>query len=144
MARPPLRFLYVGIRVRDLERSIRYYEALGMLIRTRGKMGHGGEFVHLAFPRSPMRLELNYYPENNPFYTPFGPGEEFDHLGFYAREPDRALRSMVRAGGRTRIPTWDDTHARIGYVDDPDGVTLEVFGPLPRCRARRPRRRRSG
>lgn len=141
MARPKLRFLYFGIRVRDLARSIRFYESLGMKIRTRGKMGHGGEFVHLAMPRSPVRLELNYYPKGNPYYEPFRAGSEFDHLGFYSTDADDSLREMVRAGATTAIPTWNDTHARIGYVNDPDGVTLEVFGPLPK--RRRPRGRRA-
>ncbi len=139
MAKPKLRFLYFGMRVRDLERSIKFYQSLGMVIRTRGKMSHGGEYVHLSMPRSPVRLELNYYPEGNRFYTPYGPESQFDHLGFYSEDPDGALRTMVRAGGTTLIPTWDEPTSRIGYVDDPDGLTLEVFGPLPR--SKRPRRR---
>ena len=146
MVDAPLRFLYVGVRVRDLERSIRFYTRLGMKLRARGKMDHGGEYVHLAFPRSPMRLELNYYPKGNRFFEPFGPGSEFDHLGFYSPEPDRQLAKMVDAGGRVAIPTWDETHSRIGYVNDPDGVTLEVFGPRPTAKPKRKtgkRRRRA-
>jgi catechol 2,3-dioxygenase-like lactoylglutathione lyase family enzyme len=144
VAKPKIRFLYTGIRVRDLERSIRFYEAMGMRIRTRGKMAHGGEFVHLGFPGSPVRLELNYYPKENKFYVPFGPGEEFDHLGFYAKDADAALAMLRRAGATVAIPTWNEPRSRIGYVRDPDGVTLEVFGPRkPRAQASR-RRRASG
>lgn len=142
MPKPKLRFLYTGIRVRDLERSIRFYEAMGMKIRTRGKMAHGGEYVHLAFPRSDVRLELNYYPKGNKFYTPFGPGAEFDHLGFYASDADAVLAKLRAAGATEAIPTWDEPTSRIGYVNDPDGVTLEVFGPVPKKVARR--RRRAG
>lgn len=138
MAKPKLRFLYTGIRVRDLDRSIRFYTALGMRIRFRGKMDHGGEFVHLSIPRSPVRLELNFYPKGNKFYTPWGPGAEFDHLGFYAEDADAVLAKLRRAGAKEAIPTWSETHSRIGYVNDPDGVTLEVFGPLkPRKAGRR-------
>jgi len=137
MPKKPLRFLYTGIRVRNLERSIRFYRALGFRIKFRGKMEHGGEFVHLTQPRSKLRIELNYYPKGNRFYTPFRPGSEFDHFGFYSEDPDGWLRAMRRAGGKEAIPTWTEGDQRIGYVNDPDGATLEVFGPKKKPRRRR-------
>jgi lactoylglutathione lyase len=137
MATSKLRFLYTGIRVRDLERSIRFYGKLGMKVRFRGKMAHGGEFVHLSFPGSVVRLELNYYPEGNKFYTPWGPGAEFDHLGFYASDADAVLAKLRRAGATTLIPTWTEPSGRIGYVNDPDGVTLEVFDSKARPRRKK-------
>jgi catechol 2,3-dioxygenase-like lactoylglutathione lyase family enzyme len=141
---PKIRFLYAGVRVRDLERSIRFYTEFGMKVVTRGTMSHGGEYVHLAFPRSPVRLELNYYPEGNKFYTPWKEGAEFDHLGFYATDARGALAKLRKAGGVDAIPAWDEPTSHIGYVNDPDGVTIEVFGPLkaPR-RKRRAKRKRS-
>jgi len=147
MAAPkrPIRFLYTGIRVRDLDRSIRFYKALGFRILHRGTMDHGGQWVHLTIPRSIVRLELNYYPEGNRFYTPWGPGSEFDHLGFYAEDADKALATARKAGGSEAIPAWDERTTRIGYVNDPDGVTLEFFGPRPKPRkAGAKKRRRSG
>ncbi|HTT26753.1 MAG TPA: VOC family protein [Thermoplasmata archaeon] len=140
MAKPKIRFLYTGIRVRDLERSLRFYRALGMRVLFRGKMDHGGEFVHLALPRSIVRLELNYYPEGNPYYTPWGPGAEFDHLGFIADDADRWIARLKKAGATEALPTWTESTSRIGYVNDPDGVTIEVFSPLKRPR-KAPRRR---
>jgi len=142
MARPApkIRFLYTGIRVRDLDRSVRFYKAMGMRELFRGKMDHGGEYVHLAFPGSYVRLELNYYPKGNKFYEAWGPGSEFDHLGFRVDDPDRWLAKLKRAGATEAIAAWSETGSRIGYVNDPDGVTLEVFGPDPA--ATKPKRRR--
>jgi catechol 2,3-dioxygenase-like lactoylglutathione lyase family enzyme len=43
------RFYYSGIRVRDLDRSLRFYtQAMGMKIVRRGKMKHGGIWVQLT------------------------------------------------------------------------------------------------
>ena len=145
-AKPKIRFLYTGIRVRDLDRSVRFYKAMGMRELFRGKMDHGGEYVHLAFPRSIVRLELNYYPEGNRFHEPWGPGSEFDHLGFLVDDADRWIRKLRSAGASEAIPTWSETSSRIGYVNDPDGVTLEFFSPRPKPKAKAgaKRKRRRG
>jgi catechol 2,3-dioxygenase-like lactoylglutathione lyase family enzyme len=42
------RFYYTGIRVRDLERSLGFYtEVLGLEVVGKGRMPHGGKYVHL-------------------------------------------------------------------------------------------------
>lgn len=143
MAPPKIRFLYTGIRVRDLETSIRFYRALGMRVLFRGTMDHGGQYVHMALPRSIVRLELNFYPEGNPYHTPWGPGSEFDHLGFIVDDADRWTKRLKAAGGTEALPSWSEASSRIGYVNDPNGVTLEVFSLTKKPRRRRapPRRR---
>lgn len=130
-----VQFLYSGIRVRDLQRSIRFYRKLGFRIVARGRMEHGGDWVHLRFPGSYHRLELNFYPKGNRYYEPFRPGTEFDHFGFRARDPARWKRSVIRAGGKFATEFVEGS-GRIVYVRDPDGTWLEAFGPA------RPRRRR--
>jgi len=136
VARPSVRFLYSGIRVRNLDRSLRFYRALGFRIRFRGRMGHGGEWVHLVFPGSRHRLELNFYPRRNRFYEPFRTGTQFDHFGFFTSDVESWRRRAVRAGGKV-VEDFIDGKSRLVYVNDPDGVCLEAFGPA------RPRRRRS-
>ena len=137
MARRPVRFLYSGIRVKNLERSIRFYRSLGFRVRSRGRMEHGGAWVHLLFPGSRHRLELNFYPRGNRFYEPFRPGTEFDHFGFYTTDVTDWRRRAVRAGGKV-LADFVDGKYRLVYVNDPNGVCLEAFGPL-----RPPRRRRA-
>lgn len=99
-------------------------------------MEHGGTWVHLRFPGSYHRIELNYYPPKNPHFEPFRPGTEFDHFGFYARDPLAWKRAALRAGGRLKLE-FVEGRQRIVYVADPDGNWLEAFGPA------KPRRRRS-
>lgn len=131
-------FLYTGLRVRNLARSLRFYRGLGFREVSRGKMGHGGTWVHLRFPGSVHELELNYYPKGNRFYTPFRPGEEFDHFGFYA--PDvRAWRDKATRAGAKLAKEFDDGNSSLVYVKDPDGVWLEAFGP----KAAPPRKKRA-
>ncbi len=144
-----VRFLYSGIRVRDLDRSLRFYKALGFRVLKRGRFSHGGRWVHLTFPGSPHRIELNYYEKGSVFAAPFGPGEEFDHFGFYAPDPRAWVRRAVRAGA-TPVAGWMDGSVQLVYVKDPNGVWLGAFGPAqprrarPRKRPRRPRRRKAG
>jgi catechol 2,3-dioxygenase-like lactoylglutathione lyase family enzyme len=130
-------FLYSGIRVRDMEKSLRFYRSLGFKILKRGWFSHGGRWVHLTFPGSDHRIELNYYEKGSVFDTPFGPGEEFDHFGFYAPNPRAWVRKAVRAGA-TPIAGWMDGVVQLVYVKDPNGVWLGAFGPaIPGQKLRR-------
>jgi catechol 2,3-dioxygenase-like lactoylglutathione lyase family enzyme len=140
MARRSTRFLYSGIRVRDLSRSIRFYRALGFRVAGRGRMQHGGEFVQLLFPGSRHWIELNYYPKKNRFYSPYGKGEEFDHFGFITADVAGWHRKAIRAGGKV-VEDFVDGKNRLVYVNDPDGVCLEAFGPAHPVRRRRRRSR---
>jgi len=141
MVRARVRFLYTGIRVRNLERSLAFYRALGFRVLARGQMAHGGQWVHLVHPGSRHRVELNYYPRGNRFYEPFRPGSEFDHFGFYAPDVAGWYRRALRAGG-TPVVDFVDGKSRLVYVNDPDGVCLEAFGPI-RLRRRSSKRTRS-
>jgi len=136
MPKGGVRFLYSGIRVRDLRRSIQFYGALGFRIRGRGRMQHGGQYVQMLFPGSRHWIELNFYPKGNRFYEPFRKGTELDHFGFYAPDVAQWYRHALKAGGK-RVEDFTDGKSRLVYVDDPNGVTLEAFGPA------HPRRRRS-
>ena len=147
---PPDRFVYSGIRVRNLTRSLAFYRRIGFREVKRGTFSHGGRWVHLEYPGSPHRLELNYYPRGSAFYTPLHGQEAFDHFGFYSPHPIRWLRRMLRAGARPKIG-FVDGPVTLLFVTDPDGVWLGTAGPAepPRRRsrsatARRPARARRG
>ena len=60
---------YVGIRVRDIERSPRFYTSLYALrevSRDDNRPGGSGVYVLLREKRSGQKLELNWYPEGSP------------------------------------------------------------------------------
>lgn len=123
-----VRWMYSGIRVRDLTRSVRFYRRLGFRVVKRGGFSHGGRWVHLVFPGSTHRLELNYYAPGSHFAVPFRPGEEFDHFGFYVDDPLGWVRKAVRSGA-TPMVGFVDGPAQLMYVRDPDGNWLGACGP---------------
>ena len=54
---PPMTLQYVGIRVNDIDKSLRFYVGdLGLKERKRGTMSHGGIWVNLADPDSEAQL----------------------------------------------------------------------------------------
>jgi lactoylglutathione lyase len=124
-----MRFIYFGIRVRNLKRSLRFYtKVLGMRVVHKGKMAHGGIFVHLKHRGSPQRLELNYYPPRNRFHEKYKPGSEFDHLGFWSEDVDRTYAQLVSKGAKTAMKPFSDDGQRLTYIKDPDGMWIEIFG----------------
>jgi catechol 2,3-dioxygenase-like lactoylglutathione lyase family enzyme len=132
MAFPGLKWVYTGLRVRDLARSIRFYRKVGYRVVARGTMEHGGRIVDLAFPGSAHRLELNYYPPGNPYFETFRPGSEFDHFGFEVRDIDGWVR-LLRRQKLPIVADWVERGVRLVYIRDPDGNWFEVCG---RVRAR--------
>jgi len=123
-------FVYSGLRVRDLARSLKFYRRLGFRIHRRGRMEHGGVWVHLAFPGAAQRIELNYYPRGSRFYEPPRRGTEFDHFGFRVSDVEAWERTLRRRGfpitARVR-----ESHENLVYTRDPDGNWIEFFGPVP-------------
>ncbi|HTT25548.1 MAG TPA: VOC family protein [Thermoplasmata archaeon] len=138
---PRVRFVYSGIRVRDLARSVRFYRRMGFRVVHRGSFHHGGRYVHLEYPGSPHRLELNFYPKGSRFYEPFGREPPFDHFGFFAEDPDDWLRRARRAGARFTVGYPDRPAQQLYFVTDPDGFWIGVYGPRPGP-SERPRRAR--
>jgi catechol 2,3-dioxygenase-like lactoylglutathione lyase family enzyme len=130
---------YFGIRVRDPVRAARFYsEVFGLKIVTPDDWRRVPEktearVVLMRDPESGQRLELNYYPEGNPYGTPYIPGEELDHLAFHVDHLDDLLKTLEGWNLRPeRMKHYegaihDAPGYRVAYVRDPDGVQLELF-----------------
>ncbi len=124
-----MHLVYFGIRVRNLQRSLRFYtKVLGMKVIHRGTMRHGGVFVHLKKPGSTQRLELNYYPPKNRFYEKYRPGTEMDHIGFWANNVDLTYAQLISKGAKRAVAPFSNGRERLAYVKDPDGIWIEFFG----------------
>ena len=117
-------FEYTGIRVRDLERSVRFYtEGLGFRRGPAGRMEAGGQWQELLDPETGRVLELNYYPGGPPYRE----GDELDHLGFRVDALDRTIDRLVALGARLRIPAFAEGTDRLAFLADPDGVWIELY-----------------
>ena len=129
-------FTYTGIRVRDLDRSIDFHtKVLGMrlVFRMRLRKTHG-EVALLQGPRTRQRLELNWYEPGSRYATPFRVGEGLDHLAFRTGDLKKAVREFRRAGIRVVDGPHGNPHAAWVYIRDPDGLWLEINGPLTKRR----------
>lgn len=121
--------MYTGIRVKDLDASIRFYtQVLGMTVRGREPMEETkGTVVDVVGGDGAHPLELNYYAEGSPFHTPYAVGEGLDHLGFHVDDLEGAIAEAKRAGH----PVVEEV--RVGgkrwvYIQDPNGIWIELFG----------------
>ena len=125
-------FTYTGIRVRDLERSIGFYtRVLGMRLVFRMKLRKThGEVALLRSARSRQRLELNWYEPGSPYAKPFTVGEGLDHLAFRTADLKKTMRDFRRAGLRVVDGPHGSPKASWIYIRDPDGLWLEINGPL--------------
>lgn len=119
---------YVGIRVTDLQRSIDFYtKILGMKVTGRGKIEQAkGETVGLQSEKDGFVLELNYYEKDSPYNTKYVVGEGLDHLAFKVENLDEALKEAKKAGHRTILEMKADG-GRWAYIEDPDGIWIELF-----------------
>ncbi len=123
------RFSYTGIRVRNLQRSLRFYkEVMGMREVSRGKTKAGGIFVQLRNPASSQRLELNYYPVKAKYHEHYDSGSELDHLAFWTRNVDEQFRRITSKGGKIAVNPFSEDGYRLAFARDPDGIWIELIG----------------
>jgi len=122
------KFTYVGIRVKDLERSVDFYtKLLGMKIKGRGKLEQTkGETVGLESEEGGFVLELNYYEKDSPYFAEYVVGEGLDHLAFKVDNLDKALEEARSSGHRTLLQMKADG-GRWAYIEDPNGIWIELF-----------------
>lgn len=122
------KFTYVGIRVKDLEESIEFYtKLLGMKMKGRGNIEMAkGETVNLESEDEAFVLELNYYKRDSQYYTEYTVGEALDHLAFGAEDLTRTL-DEARASGYHIISEMKSNGSRWAYVEDPNGIWIELF-----------------
>jgi len=136
-----------GLRVTDLDRSLRFYtRALGLRVRRRGdtRSWGGGLWVLLEDPRSRRQLELNCYPKGSLFGSSrYRAGDALDHIDFTlgvapAAELERVYRRLLRAGAGPTKYRPETTGGWMASVTDPDGIWITVGRrPTPAERRRR-------
>jgi len=121
---------YCGIRVQDLQRSLKFYTGLfGLKEVGRGDhRKHGaGLYVLLRDERSGQKLELNWYPEGSVYAVEYTPGEGLDHIAFVVDDVKAAFTELLAKGAEpTDIGPWN-TGGWLAYLKDPDGNWIEIY-----------------
>ena len=122
------KFTYVGIRVRNLKKSIAFYtNLLDMKVVDQSKIKHtGGKVVGLQSEKQGFMLELNYYGKESPYYTEYTVGESLDHLAFKVDNLDKTLEEARLLGHQT-ILEFTSENGRYAYIEDPNGIWIELF-----------------
>lgn len=125
-----VKFAYTGIRVKDLDASIRFYTTvLGFREADRfTQPTTKGTVVILVREGSDHQLELNYYPKGTRFDSPYQVGEGMDHLGFETTDLEAVLAEAKKAGYPAVLELKDPSH-RWAYIQDPNGIWIEFFVP---------------
>jgi len=138
--RSRIRPLYTGLRVRNLNRSLRFYKALGYRQTIRGKTPIG-EFAQLEHRNGRFTIELNRFRPGTRVWEKYRKGSEMDHFGFWVDEVDSWVRRLIRAGGKVMIPPYNTGivipprptfEGRAAFVADPDGIWIELMGRAKR------------
>jgi catechol 2,3-dioxygenase-like lactoylglutathione lyase family enzyme len=142
-----------GLRVTDLARSVAFYTDLLDLVELKRVVDADSGYVLFKDRRSGQRLELNWYHESSPFWSPYTPGEGLDHLEVRVKDLPQLLerlrpkgilpvnrRLWVNAAGVQQVksnPTqshllnedvWVTSSGhRIAYIPDPDGNLICLY-----------------
>jgi len=129
----PFRMTYTGIRVKDMEDSLRFYtEILGMQMveALQSTPPTKGRVVTLQSPDSSQVLELNWYEAGSRFGPIYSNGEELDHLAFECEDLSDAVPELERRGVEVVVRPRE-IGAAIGWneasVKDPNGIWIELL-----------------
>jgi catechol 2,3-dioxygenase-like lactoylglutathione lyase family enzyme len=117
------KFIYTGIHVTNLERSISFYrKSLGMKLLFKTSIKEtGGRVAWLTTRGSKQILELNWYPKG---YR-HGGRSGLDHLAFEVKDASIAYRRLT-ARRKGAIAPFREGKWILAYVKDPDGNWIEV------------------
>lgn len=123
------RFEYTGIRVKDMDESIRFYtEVLGMtLVERIATPQTKGEVATLRSAESEQELELNFYREESPFWASYSNGEDLDHLAFRVEDLRGTVDDLRRNGVKVLMEPYSIAGWSEAYIRDPNGIWIELL-----------------
>jgi lactoylglutathione lyase len=123
------RMVYTGIRVKNIEESIKFYaDILGMQLVERKKTPQThGEWATLKSPGSEQVIELNWYAHGSKFGDPYANGSEVDHLGFEVENLEAWIRELEAKGVKILIRPYEIGGWNEAFVEDPNGIWIEFL-----------------
>ncbi len=121
-----IRFLHTRIRVRDLDRSIAFYETLGYVPGERKDSPQGNRLAFLQLPGNDVYLELCYSPD----YTATCP-EDLMHTCLGVLDIVAYCSQLEAAGIEIWPSGWLEKFTtggrKMAFVTDPDGYEVEIL-----------------
>jgi lactoylglutathione lyase len=119
-------FVHTCLRVRDIEASSRFYEALGF--EERGRLNFDSAYnVYFGLPGDGDRLELTVNVGHD---EPYDLGDGYNHFAITVGDLDGLLSRLEAIGVSPEKPPYRpgnrDDLPRIAFVADPDGYRIEL------------------
>jgi lactoylglutathione lyase len=127
------RFIYTGIRVKNMEQSLKFYtDVLGMVVTEplERVTPTKGSVVTLKSRNSEQVLELNYYEKGSPFNSAYVNGEDLDHLAFDVEDLSATVEQLKREGVEVVVEPYtigQELGWKEAYVKDPNGIWIELL-----------------
>ena len=122
----PTELVHTNMRVRDVDASLRFYEALGF--ERRGKLDFGSAYnVYLGLPGDGDRLELTVNVDQD---EPYDLGSGYGHVAVTVDDLDATLARLAEQGIEPEKPPYAPggrEEYRICFVADPDGYRVELI-----------------
>jgi lactoylglutathione lyase len=120
-----MRYVHTNMRVRDIDASLRFYEALGY--ERRGRLQFEGAYnIYLGLPGDGDTLELTV---NEGRDEPYDLGGGYGHIALSVPDLDALLESLAAQGIEPEKPPYQvrEGGSRICFVRDPDGYRVELI-----------------
>jgi catechol 2,3-dioxygenase len=117
----PLKLGHVHLKVRDIDRSIEFYQAaIGLTISE-----HVGDFAFLTDGGAHHTLALQAIGEEavGPSVNQVG----LYHVAFEVAEENEFQQAVERVRGLTHVSTVDHGISWAAYFNDPDGNGVEIY-----------------
>jgi lactoylglutathione lyase len=121
-----LRLVHTNVRVRDIDASLRFYEALGF--ERRGRLQFEGAYnIYLGLPGDSDTVELTF---NEGRAEPYDLGSGYGDVAIAVEYLDGLLERLAAQGIEPETPPYHPggrTEYRICFVADPDGYRIELI-----------------
>jgi lactoylglutathione lyase len=122
-----MRVVHTAMRVRDIDASLRFYQALGF--ERRGKLQFEGAYnIYLGVPGDGDTLELTV---NEGRDEPYDLGTGYGHIALTVGDLDAVVAGLAEQGIEPeKAPYHPGGRADVGpicFVADPDGYRIELI-----------------
>jgi lactoylglutathione lyase len=118
--------VHTNIRVRDIDASLRFYEALGFEVRGRLEFDTAYN-VYLGRPGDGDKLELTV---NKGREEPYDLGDGYGHMALSVDDLDGLLAKLAELGIEPEKPPYHPggrEEFTICFLEDPDGYRIELI-----------------
>jgi lactoylglutathione lyase len=121
-----MELVHTCYRIMDIDRSVGFYEKLGMEEVGRIQVRDGATNVFMGFPGDGARLELTFNPGRDEAYE-IGTG--YGHIAMSVSDLDETLARLGEQGIEPEKPPYSATEggSRICFVRDPDDYRVELI-----------------